>query len=168
MANPRLQGISLRLSDADIRRVKAISGRLGVRESDLLRFAIRTLLNQLAPLADPAVRGRELVPMLLEHGAEIIREFGLDSHALTALVNEGAIGEGQVSRADLTALMLLASGAAPAPTKAELQARFQAAAPLPPAPQAPQAHSTIASSALALGSAQSSLGKTEPAALTAT
>ena len=32
-------------ADADIRRIKAVSGRLGVRESDLLRFAIRTLLN---------------------------------------------------------------------------------------------------------------------------
>jgi len=134
MANPRLQGISLRLSDADIRRIKAVSGRLGVRESDLLRFAIRTLLNQLSPLADPAVRGRELVPMLLEHGAEIVREFGLDHHALAALVNEGVVGDDQVSRADLTALMLLANGAATAPVKAEMQARFQARTVVAPAP----------------------------------
>ena len=126
MANPRLQGISLRLSDADIRRIKAVSGRLGVRESDLLRFSIRTMLNQLSPLADPAVRGRDLVPMLLEHGAEIVREFGLDTHALAALVNEGVVVEEQVSRADVTALMLLAIGAATAPVKAEMQARFQA------------------------------------------
>jgi len=139
MANPRLQGISLRLSDADIRRIKAVSGRLGVRESDLLRFAIRTLLNQLAPLADPSVRGRELVPMLLEHGGELVREFGFDSHALAALVNEGVVGTDQVGRADLSALMLLVSGAATAPTKAELQARLQsgAAATAPPSPPAP-------------------------------
>ena len=142
MANPRLQGISLRLSDADIRRIKAVSGRLGVRESDLLRFAIRTLLNQLAPLADPAVRGRELVPMLLEHGGEIVREFGLDTHDLAALVNEGAAGEDQVSRADLSALMLLASGAATAPIKAELQARFQAGLAMAPVPESPPASST--------------------------
>lgn len=133
MANPRLQGISLRLSDADIRRIKAVSGRLGVRESDLLRLAIRTLLNQLSPLADPAVRGRELVPMLLEHGAEIVREFGLDHHALADLVNEGVVGDDQVSSADLTALMLLANGAATAPVKAEMQARFQGAAAAKPA-----------------------------------
>jgi hypothetical protein len=134
MANPRLQGISLRLSDADIRRIKAVSGRLGVRESDLLRFAIRTLLNQLSPLADPAVRGRELVPMLLEHGAEIVREFGLDHHALAALVNEGVVGDDLVSRADLTALMLLANGAVTGPLKAEMQARFQAGTVVAPAP----------------------------------
>ena len=165
MANPRLQGISLRLSDADIRRVKAVSGRLGVRESDLLRFAIRTLLNHLAPLADPAVRGRELVPMLLEHGAEIVREFGLDTHALAALVNEGAVGDGQVSRADLTALMLLASGAAAAPTKAELQARFQgASAPL----VAQGGLSSPPPSGLSLGNGSSGLGKAEPVPLTAT
>lgn len=139
MANPRLQGISLRLSDADIRRIKAVSGRLGVRESDLLRFAIRTLLNQLAPLADPAVRGRELVPMLLEHGGEIVREFGLDTHDLAALVNEGAAGEDQVSRADLSALMLLASGAATAPIKAELLARFQAGGAAATSPTSPPA-----------------------------
>lgn len=129
MANPRLQGISLRLSDADIRRVKAVSGRLGIRESDLLRFAIRTLLNQLAPLADPAVRGRELVPMLLEHGPGIVREFGLDFHALAALVNEGVAGDGQVGRSDLTALMLWATGAATPAMKADLQSRFQGASP---------------------------------------
>lgn len=134
MANPRLQGISLRLSDADIRRVKAVSGRLGVRESDLLRFAIRTMLNQLAPLADPSVRGRELLPMLLEHGQDLVREFGLDSHALTALVNEGVAGEGQVSRADLTALTLWASGAATSTMKADLQARFQEAIAESPSP----------------------------------
>jgi hypothetical protein len=134
MTNPRLQGISLRLSDADIRRIKAVSGRLGVRESDLLRFAIRTMLTELSPLADPAVRGRELVPMLLEHGGEIVREFGLDGHALAALVNEGVVGDDQVSRADLTALMLLANGAAPGPLKAEMQARFQARTVVAPAP----------------------------------
>ena len=134
MANPRLQGISLRLSDADIRRIKAVSGRLGVRESDLLRFAIRTMLTELSPLADPAVRGRELVPMLLEHGGEIVREFGLDGHALAALVNEGVVGDDQVSRADLTALMLLANGAAPGPLKAEMQARFQTVTVVVPAP----------------------------------
>ena len=134
MTNPRLQGISLRLSDADIRRIKAVSGRLGVRESDLLRFAIRTMLTELSPLADPAVRGRELVPMLLEHGGEIVREFGLDGHALAALVNEGVVGDDQVSRADLTALMLLANGAVTGPLKAEMQARFQAGTVVAPAP----------------------------------
>jgi hypothetical protein len=134
MGNPRLQGISLRLSDADIRRLKAVSGRLGVRESDLLRFAIRTLLNQLAPLADTHLRGRDLVPMLLDHGAEIVREFGLDLYDLASLVNDGAVGDDQVSRADLTCLMLLATGAPAAPNKAELQARFHSGLPAPAAP----------------------------------
>jgi hypothetical protein len=144
MTNPRLQGISLRLSDADIRRIKAVSGRLGVRESDLLRFAIRTMLNQLSPLADPAVRGRELVPMLLEHGGEIVREFGLDTHALATLVNEGLVGDDLVSRADLSALMLLANGAATGPLKAEMQARFQAGTAAPTAPGSPSAPASSA------------------------
>jgi predicted DNA binding CopG/RHH family protein len=58
MAESRKRAVSLRVSDADLRKVKKLATRLGARDSDVIRFALKTMLTRLAPLCDQNVRGR--------------------------------------------------------------------------------------------------------------
>ena len=51
----RKQAVSIRMSAADIRSVKRLAERLGVRDSDVIRFAVKVMLGRLAPLHDPGV-----------------------------------------------------------------------------------------------------------------
>src|SRR3974390_3106905 len=78
----RKQAVSIRLGSADIRKVKRLAKRLGVRDSDVIRFAIKSTLNRVAPLCDPEIRGPSLVPMFVETGAELIQHFELDAFRL--------------------------------------------------------------------------------------
>jgi len=52
MQDGRKQAVSLRLSAADIRKIKKLSKRLGVRDSDIFRYALKVMLAKLAPLCD--------------------------------------------------------------------------------------------------------------------
>ena len=52
------------MNTADIRKVKKLAGRLGTRDSDIIRFAVKSMLAKLAPLYDGEVRGRNLVRRL--------------------------------------------------------------------------------------------------------
>lgn len=85
----RKQAISLRLSTGDIRRIKRLAQRLDVRDSDVVRFAIKTMFARLGPLTDPSSKGRALVPVFVESGAEIVRHFDFDSAQLEAIINDG-------------------------------------------------------------------------------
>ena len=51
----RKQAVSIRMSAADIRSVKRLAERLGVRDSDVIRFAVKVMLGRLAPLHDLGV-----------------------------------------------------------------------------------------------------------------
>ena len=53
----RKQAVSIRLGDSDIRNIKRIAKRLGVRDSDIIRFAIKSTLGRIAPLCDQGIRG---------------------------------------------------------------------------------------------------------------
>jgi hypothetical protein len=110
MVDGRKKAVSLRLSVADIRRVKQISRRLGVRDSDVIRFAIKGLLYRLSPLSDPLVRGRALVPLFLESGADLLQHFDLDAQRLGDVVNEGAQAGEEVSLEDLHLLAMSGRG----------------------------------------------------------
>jgi hypothetical protein len=101
MPNGRKKAVSLRLNVADIKRIKRISQRLGVRDSDVIRYAIKNLLFKLSPLSDPAVKGPSLVPLFLEGGAEIVNHFDLDAHRLGSIINEDVEPERAVSLEDL-------------------------------------------------------------------
>jgi hypothetical protein len=90
LAEGRKQAISLRLSAGDIRRIKKLADRLGARDSDVVRFAIKMMLHRMLPLTDPAVRGRSLVPVLAEWGPEAVRHFELDATTLEEIVNGDA------------------------------------------------------------------------------
>lgn len=109
MAEGRKQAISLRLSAGDIRRIKKLADRLGARDSDVVRFAIKMMLHRMLPLTDPAVRGRALVPVLAEWGPEAVRHFELDAATLDEIVNGDAPAPQRVQIDDLTLLTMVSA-----------------------------------------------------------
>jgi hypothetical protein len=82
------------MSRSDVRNIKRLAERLGARDSDVIRFAIKLMLARLSPLQDPAVRGRGLVPVFLESGPDLIRHFELDAARLETIINE-AVAPGE-------------------------------------------------------------------------
>jgi hypothetical protein len=106
VVDQRKQAVSIRLGNGDIRNIKKIAQRLGVRDSDIIRFAIKSTLSRIAPLCDPAICGRNLVPVLVESGDELIRYFELDAFRLESIINRD-VGEGrQVERDDIALLAM--------------------------------------------------------------
>lgn len=97
----RKQAVSIRMNAADIRNVKKLAKRLGVRDSDIIRFAVKVMLGKLAPLYDPLVTGRRLVPVFVESGTDIFRHFELDATRLDTIINEGADEGSRVDQDDV-------------------------------------------------------------------
>lgn len=106
MVDQRKQAISIRLGAGDIRNVKRLAKRLGVRDSDIIRYAIKTMLGRIAPLCDENIVGRNLVPVLVESGDELIRHFDIDSYRLETIINEHADDEARVERDDIALLAM--------------------------------------------------------------
>jgi len=109
LAEGRKQAISLRLSAGDIRRIKKLADRLGARDSDVVRFAIKMMLHRMLPLTDPAVRGRSLVPVLAEWGPEAVRHFELDATTLAEIINGDAPPEQCMELEDITLLTMVSA-----------------------------------------------------------
>ena len=99
MTDSRKQAVSIRMSRGDVRNIKRLAERLGARDSDVIRFAIKLMLAQLAPLQDPTVGGRGLVPVFLESGPELMRHFELDASRLVSIINDGVEADRQVAPA---------------------------------------------------------------------
>ncbi|HTY51387.1 MAG TPA: hypothetical protein VMB48_17010 [Steroidobacteraceae bacterium] len=112
MVENRKQAISIRMNSADVRKVKKLAQRLGVRDSDVIRFAVKCMLTRLALLYDPEVRGRNLVPVFVESGAELLRFFDLDAVRLEAIIN-GEVEPGRRVERDDIALLALTGGQEP-------------------------------------------------------
>jgi hypothetical protein len=106
MLDHRKQAVSIRLGDSDLRNVKRIAKRLEVRDSDIIRFAIKSMLSRIAPLCDEAITGRNLVPVLVESGDELIRYFELDTYRLDSIINAHAEEFMRVERDDIALLAL--------------------------------------------------------------
>jgi len=109
VAEGRKQAISLRLSAGDIRRIKKLADRIGVRDSDVVRFAIKMMLHRMLPLTDPSVRGRSLVPVLAEWGPEAVRHFELDATRLEEIVNGDAPEDQRVDFDDISLLTMVSA-----------------------------------------------------------
>lgn len=106
VSESRKRAISIRINAGDVAKVKRLAQRLGVRDSDVVRFALKSMLTRLVPLSDPDVRGRNLVPVFVESGAELLRYFDLDAARLETIIN-GSIGsERRVERDDIALLAL--------------------------------------------------------------
>ena len=112
MVESRKQAVSIRMNSADVRKVKKLAQRIGVRDSDVIRFAIKIMLTRLGPLYDLEAKGRSLVPVFVESGADLLRFFDLDAPRLEAIINEGVEMGKRVDRSDI-ALLALAAGQEP-------------------------------------------------------
>jgi hypothetical protein len=106
VVDSRKQAISIRMNGADVRKVKKIAQRLGARDSDVIRFAVKCMLARLGPLYDPDVRGRNLVPVFVESGVELLRFFELDAARLESIINDGVDPTRRVDRDDIALLAL--------------------------------------------------------------
>jgi hypothetical protein len=106
VVDQRKQAVSIRLGESDIRNIKRIAKRLGVRDSDVIRFGIKSALSRIAPLSDPGIRGRNLVPVLVESGDELIRYFELDAFRLDTIINDNAESGRQVDYDDIALLAM--------------------------------------------------------------
>ena len=106
MADRDSRAYSVRLSGADLRKLKSVATRLGVTESDLIRFALRRSLARLSPLDDEFTQGASLLPVFVEFGAELTSYFDLDLARLEEIfsVREG-IGT-DVDREDIGLLLM--------------------------------------------------------------
>ena len=99
--------VSIRVRCHDVDKIKEISQRIGVRESDLFRFAIRMLLARFAPLHNVNLGGRELLPLLMEFGAELAHYFELDAERLAWIINQGVDDPAQrVESGDIELLIM--------------------------------------------------------------
>jgi len=102
----RKRAISIRMGVADVKRIKKLAQRLNVRDSDVIRFAIKTTLSRLMPLYEPEARGRNLVPVLVEAGVEFLRSFDLETARLDSIINGEVEPEKRVAREDLALITL--------------------------------------------------------------
>ena len=106
MVDQRKQAISIRLGESDVRNVKRIAKRLGVRDSDIIRYAIKSMLGRIAPLCNEAISGRNLVPVLVESGDELVRYFELDAYRLESIINAHADDDLRMDRDDIALLAM--------------------------------------------------------------
>lgn len=106
MVDGRKQAVSIRMNATDIWKVKKLANRLGVRDSDIIRFAVKSALARLGPLNDPEVSGRSLVPVFVEWGNELLRFFDIDAARLESIINAGVAPERRVDRDDIALLAL--------------------------------------------------------------
>ena len=103
----RKQAVSLRLSAGDIRKIKRLSKRLEVHDSDVIRYALKVMLAKLAPLCDVSVRGRSLMPVFIDTGVDILQHFELDEERLETIINNGAEDEHRVDTDDIQLMAMI-------------------------------------------------------------
>ena len=74
---------------------------MGVRNSDVIRFALKCCIARLGPLLQPELKGRDLVPLFVDAGSDIVRYLDLDAAQIDSIINDDvAFGE-KVDRADI-------------------------------------------------------------------
>jgi hypothetical protein len=100
----RKHPITVRMSESDLGKIKGLARRLGVHDSDVVRFAVKAMITELAPLHDPEARGQKLLPVFVEFGHTLFRHFELDAVRLDAIINEGVSAERRVAIDDLELL----------------------------------------------------------------
>ena len=80
------QTVSVRLKQKDLQKIERIAVRLNIKNSDVIRYAIKTTLNDLIALNDEA-RGYWLLPMIIDQCCELSRHFDLDANQLGKIIN---------------------------------------------------------------------------------
>lgn len=106
------QSVSVRLSESDVRKIKDISKRLGVKDSELFRFIIKNSLAKLLPFQNEGVKGVDLIPALVDCAGELSQYLDIDTDHLEEIVNGGVdTPEKRVEKGDLDMLALANVGA---------------------------------------------------------
>jgi len=106
------QNVSVRLSESDIKKIKGISERLGVKDSELFRYIIKSSLARLLPFQKGGMSGVDLIPALLDSGKDLTQQLDIDAERLDSIVNEGVNDEvKQVEKEDLDFVTLLGNDA---------------------------------------------------------
>src|SRR5688572_16685454 len=106
MAKETKEMVAVRLDPADRRRLKAIAKRLEVSESDFLRYAIKTALEDFAPLTDQSNEGAELLAAFVDHSDDKSRWLGLDRAKLDSILHGDLENEGlRVAAEDVEVLL---------------------------------------------------------------
>jgi hypothetical protein len=106
MITNRKRAMSMRMTVSDVSKVKKLARRLGVRDSDVIRFAVKGALERFWPLCDSKLRGQELVPLFVELGPELVRFFEIDATRLAEIINDGADTGRRVDQEDVVLLAL--------------------------------------------------------------
>jgi hypothetical protein len=100
--------ISIRLTTSDLAKLREIARRLNARESEVFRFSLRLAFEHLEPLHNQRMNGRDLIPLFLACGPDLVRHFQLDANDVEAIVN-GAVEDADdtVAREDIELLAML-------------------------------------------------------------
>lgn len=107
VSESRTKTFSMRLTEAEHAKLREIARRLGATEASVMRYAIRSMLNRLAPLHEPNTSGFSLIPVFVEYGAELASYFDLDVSRLGQILNgEEKQSAEQVEQEDLVLLSM--------------------------------------------------------------
>ena len=87
MTENKTQLVSVRVCPSDLEKLGAIARRLRVRESEILRFALRLAFSKLSPLHDDTAHGLDLIPVFLKCGPELMYHFDMDARTLDTIMN---------------------------------------------------------------------------------
>jgi len=82
--------VSMRISENDHLKIKRIAKRLEAKDSDVIRFAIKTTLSKLSPLDRKDRVGSDVLAAFIEIGKELANFFDLDADKLENIINNGS------------------------------------------------------------------------------
>lgn len=94
------------MSTQDVRKIKKLARRIGVNDSEVVRFAVKSMLERVGPLHDPDVGGHNLLPVFVESGRDLVRFFELDVARLDSILNEGVEPARRIDRDDIALLAM--------------------------------------------------------------
>jgi hypothetical protein len=104
------RSISMRISTSDYGRIKCISRRLRVGESEVFRYLIKVGLSEISALCHSSAKTSEVLNVFVEHGASLVPHFNLTAERLNDVINRpSVINDVQVDRDDLELLAMCAS-----------------------------------------------------------
>ncbi len=89
MPNEKKHVVSIRLTNNDRGGIQNLSSRLFIREADLYRFAVNSLLDRMCLLNDDSKRGSDLLPLFINHRTEINQHLNLNKEQLYKIINAG-------------------------------------------------------------------------------
>ena len=98
---------SIRLTEAEHKRIRGIANKLDSNESTIIRFAIRSMLKRIGALSDSETSAYSLIPVFVESGEELVSFFDLDVARLDSVINGNT--EEACNRIDASELALLAA-----------------------------------------------------------